>query len=156
MNSSGSRCARSGLLSAAAHGLQLRNKLQVKVSCQRLTASLCLRAVSLVTLSLRLVSRSHLEPDFILLSPHFTLTLVKTLHQARRDFFFSPSSPLVCPALGDVAWVPGALLHSPGAAETSGSLLTASLRFLRRAKMSRFKADLFDCNRLRDRLSSTV
>ncbi|KAK2886245.1 hypothetical protein Q8A73_020191 [Channa argus] len=52
-----------------------------------------------------------------------------------------------------------ALLHSPGAAETSVSLLYAvSLPFLCRAKakMSRLKADLFGCNRLHNWLSSTA
>lgn len=66
---------------------------------------------------------------------------------------FLPPSPLVCPAPGDVALVPGALLHSPGAAETRWSLLYGESPV---PKMSRFKADLYGCNRLQDGLCSTV
>lgn len=66
--------------------------------------------------------------------------------------FLLEKSPPVCPGLSDVASVQGAPLHSPGAAETSGS---RSVPFSRRAKMSRFKADLFVCNRLHYRLLPT-
>lgn len=118
-----------------------RNKLEVKVSCQRLTASLCLRASSLLTLpSPRLQGRSHWNLFFI-------LTFLN------RYIWLGGSSPVSTCASG-CKWisvlVPGALLHSPGAAKTSWSLDTAAVPFLCRAKMSRFKSDLFGCSRLHD------
>lgn len=70
-----------------------------------------------------------------------------------RYIWLGGSSPVSTCASG-CKWisvlVPGALLHSPGAAKTSWSLDTAAVPFQCRAKMSRFKSDLFGCSRLHD------
>lgn len=145
-----------------------RIKLQVKASCQSLTTSLCLRAVGLATLpSPRIFFfflsffKGPLEVSLclsfffflIFLSFFFFFLITKRFKDTITlwDFLLEKSPP-VCPGLSDVASVQGAPLHSPGAAETSGS---RSVPFSRRAKMSRFKANLFVCNRLHYRLLPT-
>lgn len=81
----------------------------------------------------------------------FEPTSFKSRHLPRRIF-----STCVSCSRWRRAGTGGSLVHSPGAAEASWSHPRRSLPFLRRAKMSRFKEDLFDCNRLHDWLSSMV
>lgn len=97
------------------------------------------------------VSPFFFNLSFFLFLFLITKRLKIQLHSTLWDFFLEKSPP-VCPGLSDVASAQGAPLHSPGAAETSGS---RSVPFSRRAKMSRFKADLFVCNRLHYRLLPT-
>lgn len=130
--------------------LQPGNKLQVKVSCESLSSlSVCESEQRLWSLC---VSSGATWTSF-----YFPIASCASVgFSSCRLHFFLWVRLRVTPCGYRIA----ALLHSPGAAERDGRAggqvaSTESLRFLRRANMSRFKADLRGCNRRHERVSST-
>lgn len=118
------------LNSAAAHRLEQRRKLEVKVSCQSLAASLRVRAASLVTLlSPRLSLGTHWNRVYFI--SRFILTNFEGDKEQKLKFRLEGFSPVVSTCVSGSrrrrGCYRGALLHSPAAGGDERVASTATL-----------------------------